>query len=266
MLLRPELKNLKKLIIKVGSNVITKLDGSYDMDNLHELVEDICELKRHGVDVLLVSSGAVNIGRPYLTKKSVESIEFRQAASSIGQPKLMQKYCELFQTKSLSCSQVLLTHEDFQSPTRRKNAENTINVLFENNIIPVLNENDTVSYEEIALGDNDQLAARAAIMLKAQALLIITSAEGLYDRHPDHPDAKFIKKVSANQDLSSFEMDQIGPVGTGGMQSKVGAMLAVAKENIVGIVSSKDLNKMVLSPLTRECGTVFSPETTEVES
>tara|TARA_Y100000780_G_scaffold155505_1_gene140006 strand:- start:39065 stop:39865 length:801 start_codon:yes stop_codon:yes gene_type:complete len=266
MLFRNELKFLKRLVVKVGSNVITNTDGSYDLPKLEGLVKDIYELRSAGVEVLLVSSGAVNVGRPFLRQNPKESIEYRQAASSIGQPKLMQKYCELFQASGISCSQVLLTHDDFKSSTRRVNAINTIEVLFDNNIVPILNENDTVSYEEIALGDNDQLASKAAIMLKAQALLIITSTDGLYDKHPGNPEAKFIKEVSLGHNLSSFEMDQIDPVGTGGMQSKVEAMLEATRYGITGIISSKDLVPMILTPLSEERGTLFTPSKTEVPS
>ncbi|MCO4753438.1 MAG: glutamate 5-kinase [Bacteriovoracaceae bacterium] len=259
MQLRPELKNLKRLVVKVGSNVVTRENGSYDSRRMRILVEDICELRQAGVEVLLVSSGAVNAGKAFIDEKTFQSgsIESRQAASSIGQPRLLQKYCELFNENEKICSQVLLTHEDFKCSKRYQNAKNTIEVLFQNNVTPILNENDTVSFVEIAFGDNDQLAAQAAVMLDADALLIVTSTDGVYDKNPRHCDAKLIKKIVPGQDLSHFDMSEVSSVGTGGMKSKVQAIQKANSAGIIGLVSSKSESRIVLDALQSEVGTLF---------
>ncbi|MEX1100098.1 MAG: glutamate 5-kinase, partial [Bacteriovoracaceae bacterium] len=242
MKFRDELKDVKRIVIKVGSNVVTRSDGSYDLRRLRILVEDICELRQAGVQVLLVSSGAVNIGRvlldPNLFKE--DKIEAQQAASSLGQPKLMQKYCGLFEENNSLCSQVLLTHEDFKCPERHSNAKKTVEVLLENKVTPILNENDTISFVEITFGDNDQLAALVAGLIEADLLLLITSAEGLFDKDPEQEGARLFKRVEYGQDLTRIETKVLSANGRGGMKSKLEAVKKATEAGIPAIISSKD--------------------------
>ena len=203
MKFREELKNLKRIVVKVGSNVITRKNGKLDTRKLRVIVEDISELVENKVEVVFVSSGAVAVGTQFLKKHMPRKgrIDLQQSASSIGQPKLLNIYSRLFDENDKICSQILLTHDDFKNRKRFLHAKQTIEVLLRNKIIPILNENDSISFSEITVGDNDHLAAQAAQMVEADALLVITSEKGLYDKDPSHKDSKFIEEVKYNADL-----------------------------------------------------------------
>ena len=226
------------------------------------IVEDICELQENGVEVVLVSSGAVNVGKFFLKKHLPREgkIDLQQSASAIGQPKLINKYSSLFEEQHSICSQILLTHDDFRKRKRFLNAKQTIEVLLKNKITPILNENDSISYTEITVGDNDHLAASAAQMVNADALLIVTSAQGLYDKDPDEEGAKLIKKVSFDECLNHVDMTTKTTCGRGGMESKIQAVNKVTPLGIKAIIASKDNNRIVMDPLTRETGTLFGPK------
>jgi glutamate 5-kinase len=257
MELREQLKDVRRVVIKVGSNVITKEDGTCDLRRMRIIVEDICDLQEKGIEVVLVSSGAVNVGKAFLQKYLPNKIELQQSASAIGQPKLINKYSHLFEENGKICSQILLTHEDFKNRKRFLNAKKTLDVLIQNSVIPILNENDTISFTEITVGDNDHLAAQAAQMINADLLLIITSANGLYDRDPSAPDAQLIKYVGFGEKLSHIDMTSKTASGRGGMQSKINAVEKATQVGIKCIVSSKDNERIVMDPLVQEMGTLF---------
>ncbi|MCO4753088.1 MAG: glutamate 5-kinase [Bacteriovoracaceae bacterium] len=259
MNLRKELSGVKRLVVKVGSNVVTKQNGKCDLRKMRIIVEDIVELQENGIEVVLVSSGAVNVGKFFLKKHLPREgkIDLQQSASAIGQPKLINKYSRLFEEQQGICSQILLTHDDFRKRKRFLNAKQTIEVLLKNKITPILNENDSISYTEITVGDNDHLAASAAQMVNADALLIITSAQGLYDRDPELDGAKLIKKVSFDECLNHVDMTTKTTCGRGGMESKIHAVNKVTPLGIKAIIASKDNNRIVMDPLTQETGTLF---------
>ena len=262
MELRKELKEMKRIVVKVGSNVVTKSSGKCDLRKMRIIVEDICELQEAGIEVVLVSSGAVNVGKAFLKKHLPREgkIDLQQSASAIGQPKLINKYSSLFEENHKICSQILLTHDDFRKRKRFLNAKQTIEVLLKNKITPILNENDSISYTEITVGDNDHLAASAAQMVNADALLIVTSAQGLYDRDPAEDGAKLIKKVSFDECLNHVDMSTKTTCGRGGMESKIHAVNKVTPLGIKAIISSKDNNRIVLDPLRSDTGTYFGPK------
>lgn len=262
MNLRKELADIKRLVVKVGSNVVTKKNGRCDIRKMRIIVEDICELQENGVEVVLVSSGAVNVGKFFLKKHLPREgkIDLQQSASAIGQPKLINKYSSLFEEQHSICSQILLTHDDFRKRKRFLNAKQTIEVLLKNKITPILNENDSISYTEITVGDNDHLAASAAQMVNADALLIVTSAQGLYDKDPDEEGAKLIKKVSFDECLNHVDMTTKTTCGRGGMESKIQAVNKVTPLGIKAIIASKDNNRIVMDPLTSDTGTLFGPK------
>jgi glutamate 5-kinase len=263
MQLRHELSDSKRVVIKVGSNVVTKKNGKCDLRKLRIIVEDICELQEQGLEVVLVSSGAQNVGKAFLKTMLPRegTVDLSQSASAIGQPKLINKYSALFEEHDHICSQILLTHDDFRNRKRFLQAKNTIEVLLKNGITPILNENDTISYTEITVGDNDHLAASASQMINADALIIITSAQGLYDKDPHHSDAKLIKEVSYEDSLDHVDMTTKTDVGRGGMESKIHAVNKVTPLGIKAIISSKDNNRIVMDALTKEVGTYFGPKT-----
>lgn len=262
MKLRRELEGCKRLVVKVGSNVVTKKSGSCDVRKMRIVVEDICELIESGIEVVLVSSGAVSVGKSFLKKMIPRKgrVDLQQSASSIGQPKLINRYSNLFEEQQHICSQILLTHDDFKNRKRFLHAKQTIEVLIKNKVTPILNENDSISYHEITVGDNDHLAASAAQMVDADALLIITSADGLFDKDPEEEGAKLIKVVDYGDELTHVDMSSKTEVGRGGMESKIHAVNKVTPLGIKAIISSKDNNRIVMDPLCKETGTIFSPE------
>jgi glutamate 5-kinase len=261
--LRKELIGCKRLVVKVGSNVVTKSDGRCDVRKMRIIVEDICELVERGFEVILVSSGAVNVGKAFLKRMLPKEgrVDLQQSASSIGQPKLINKYSQLFEDHNHICSQILLTHDDFRNRKRFLHAKQTIEVLLQNKVTPILNENDSISYSENSVGDNDHLAASAAQMVHADALIIITSEHGLYDRDPLEKDAKLIKVVDFGDELNHIDMSSKTNAGRGGMESKIHAVMKVTPLGIKAVISSKDNERIVLDPLTKEIGTLFGPET-----
>ncbi|AYF43979.1 MULTISPECIES: glutamate 5-kinase [Halobacteriovorax] len=263
MRLRKELQGVKRIVVKVGSNVITKKNGNLDTRRLRKLVEDISELIDSGIEVVLVSSGAVSVGKSFLKKHLPRKgqIDLQHSASAIGQPKLINTYSRLFEENEKLCSQILLTHDDFRNRKRNLHAKQNINVLLKNNITPILNENDSISFTEIALGDNDHLAAQTAQMINADALLMITSTNGLYDKDPGYPDAKRIAEVPFGSDvLDSVNFQGKTAVGKGGMESKVHAVTKITPLGIKAIISSLDADRIILDPLTKDLGTYFAPK------
>jgi glutamate 5-kinase len=262
MLLRKELIGCKRLLIKVGSNVVTKEDGKCDVRKMRIIVEDICDLIDNEFEVVLVSSGAVSLGKSFLKKMIPRDgkIDLQQSASSIGQPKLINKYSQLFEDHQYVCSQILLTHDDFKMRRRFLQAKQTIEILLQNKVTPILNENDSIAYLKNTMGDNDHLAASAAQMINADALVIITSEKGLYDKNPNQYDAKLIKSVEFGQELDHIDMSSKTLVGRGGMVSKIQAVLKVMPLGIKGVISSKDNNRIIMDALTKPVGTVFDPE------
>ncbi len=255
---RAELENFKLVIVKVGSNVITNDDSELDLQKLKELVSDIAKLKALGKSVVLVSSGAISAGKKLLTKKS-KQIEVLQAQSSVGQPILMNKYIEFFKQYNINCAQLLLTHDDFRNRQRFLNARNTITTLLKNDFIPIMNENDAVSFTEITVGDNDHLAAMTAQMLNADILLFITSANGVYTDSPEKKNAKRIPVIEFGDDMSQINTKTKTKAGRGGMSSKIKAVLKVTPLGIKGLIAPKDIKSPVISALTNDdIGTIFS--------
>ena len=259
---RDELVGLNRLVVKVGSNVITKSNGRCDSRKLRIIVEDICELIDQGIEVVLVSSGSVSLGKHFLKKYLPKKgrIDLQQSASSIGQPKLINTYSRLFEENHKICSQILLIHDDFRNRRRFLHAKQNIETLLRNGVTPILNENDSVSYHEISVGDNDHLAAQTAQMVNADALLVITSAKGLYNKDPEHEDAKLIKNVEFGESYGDIDMKSKTAVGRGGMSSKVHAVNKVTQLGIKAIISSKDNERIIMDPLLKSIGTFFCPK------
>src|SRR3989304_3081211 len=182
---RQILSKVKKVVVKIGTGVLTTDDGYVDKEQIRRLAGQVVELKKMGYDVVVVSSGAIGSGRGGVgIKKSPATLPELQAVASIGQSKLISMYDECFKLHGFHAAQILLTREDFENRQRYLNACNTIHTLFQLNAIPVVNENDTISVDEIAFGDNDALSAFVTNLLNAELLIILSSVDGLYDRCP----------------------------------------------------------------------------------
>ncbi len=214
--------NYHRIVIKIGSNVFTQQDGLPDLKRIGHLVEQIAEIKKQGKEVILVSSGAVASGRSMITvSEKSDAVAARQLLASIGQVKLINTYAHLFERFDMLCSQVLVTKEDFRDRLHYLNMRNCLEILLQHEVIPVVNENDVVSVTELMFTDNDELAGLIASMLNAQALIILTNVDGIYDGDPKLSASKVIEEVDDSAiDFSSFVTSGRSQFGRGGMITK----------------------------------------------
>ena len=213
----------KSLVIKVGTNVLTRPDGRLDITNISHLVDQIAALKAAGINLVLVSSGAVGAGRELLqVREGTEEVARRQVQSAIGQVRLMEIYRQLFDNHSLLCAQVLATKGDFRDDLHSDNMLNCFRALLLDKVVPVVNENDVVAVIELMFTDNDELAGLVARMLKVDALVILSSVDGLFDGPPEGKASQLIEHVTAgDESVLSFVQEKKTSFGRGGMATKL---------------------------------------------
>lgn len=220
-------KQIKRVVIKIGSSSLTSMHGEISRKKLEKLVEQIVELKDAGYEVAVVSSGAVAAGyRKLGCIKRPTSLPEKQAAASIGQGLLMESYSELFLSHGYVASQILITRSDFSDEKRYTNMKNTLNVLLNRGIIPIINENDTVTVDRLKFGDNDTLSAKVAALIQGDQLIILSDVDGLYTDNPNkNPNAEMIEEVhTITPEIESIAGGADSEVGTGGMKSKIAAV------------------------------------------
>ncbi len=237
-------------VVKVGTNVLAGADGTLDRTRVGHLAEQISTVAASGRRVALVSSGAVGAGLGQLgLAKRPDHLPQLQAAAAIGQSFLIRAYDEHFRRHGRHAAQLLLTHEDFDSRVRYLNMRNTLTALFDWNAVPVINENDTISVDEIKFGDNDRLAAMVANLLQAELLVILSVVDGLYETDPGSDgDGRPIPLVrSIDEDVLGLAGDSKSTLGTGGMRSKLAAASLVTRAGGSVIIAS-GRNR---APLTR---------------
>lgn len=258
---RRELKSRPQcLAIKLGSSAITADAGGIDRVKLHQILQDVLTLNDLGLKTIIISSGAIHAGRAHLPALPEHEISNLQALSAVGQPLLMSAYHDFLAQHGRLCAQVLLTHDDFKNRTRYFNAQSTIKTLLAHNVIPILNENDTVSFSEITVGDNDQLAAMASQMLGVDLLLILTGSDGLFDRDPQDPTAVRIPEVQFLDTLDHIKTLTKSAAGRGGMKTKLDAIRKVTPLGIPVVLSSYRRQTPILSALQDSIGTFFHAE------
>jgi len=260
---RELLKSVKRVVIKIGSRVLTGADGGLDHGVIGRMCGDMALLREQGKQVVVVSSGAIAAGRSELglTEKS-RTIPQKQAAAAIGQTRLMRAYEEALAPHDLKAAQLLLTSEDLGSRQRFLNARATIDTLLGFGIIPVINENDTVVVDEIKFGDNDNLSALVTNVAESDLLLILTDVEGLYSADPGvNPDARLIPLVQdITRELERAAGGSASGVGTGGMATKVAAAKKAGKNGVPTIlVAGKRAGIISAAMLGEEVGTLFLP-------
>ena len=235
------LANSKTLIVKVGSSLVTNNGNGLDRTAIAAWAAQISQLVKQGIQVALVSSGAVAEGMQRLgwKQRPVEVNEL-QAAAAVGQMGLVQMYESCFAEHGLHTAQILLTHDDLRDRKRYLNARSTLKTLLDLNVIPIINENDTVVTEEIRFGDNDTLAALVANLIEADALVILTDQQGLYSADPrKNTDAKFINfETAGNLELEQMAGGAGSSVGTGGMLTKILAAKRAASSGAHTIIAS----------------------------
>lgn len=265
--MEPDRKRLfsrvRRMVVKVGSNLLTKESG-LDIARLTAISQQICRLIDDGLEVVLVSSGAMAAGlRKLGLSRRPDGIPQRQAVAAVGQAGLIMEYEKAFEDCGKKVAQVLLTGDGLHQRKRYLNARNTLHTLMAWHIVPIINENDTVSVEEIKFGDNDTLSAMIALLLNADVLVNLSDIDGLYDRDPrTFPDARLIPVVTAiGKEIERYASDIPGALGTGGMMSKIRAARKVTAAGIPMIIARGARPNILLDLVAgKPCGTFFIPK------
>ena len=259
----------RRVVVKLGSNVITA-KNSLNLEVIESISKQICILMDKGIEVILVSSGAMAAGlRKMEMERRPEEIPKRQAISAIGQSGVMNVYEKSFARCDKKVAQILLTAEDLNNRKRYLNARNALNTLIDWQVVPIINENDTIMVEEIKLGDNDNLAAMITLLMDADFLFILTDIDGLYDKDPRlYPEAELIPRVTNfKKEIEEFASEIPGTLGTGGMLSKIQAARKVTSAGIPMIVARGDISNILLHLFAGEnYGTYFVPKKEKMAS
>lgn len=260
---RQQLKNKRRIVIKIGSSSLTiKESGHLDLRKIEKLVRVICQLRGEGKDVVLVSSGAIAVGRQALgVERKPEKTSEKQALAAVGQARLMMTYQRLFAEYNQTAAQVLLTKYSILDGLSRLNAKNTFEELLKLGVVPVVNENDTVATHEIEFGDNDRLSAIVAGLVEADLLILLSDIDGLYTDDPNrNREAMFIHIVSEiTEDLLAMGKESSGSsLGTGGMQAKLmAARMATDAGADMVIANGEDMENIYRIMEGESCGTLF---------
>lgn len=259
------LKNIKKMVVKIGSSSITLKTGGLDRANIEKFVNEVSSLAKRGIEVMIVTSGAIAAGLEDLNiSKKPQEITLLQAAASIGQVELMKLYGDLFSKNGLKIGQILLTQEDTTRREQYLNIRNTIRNLIDLGVIPLINENDSAAVDEIKFGDNDELAALVSVLAEADVLVILTDIEGMYDKNPrTSRDAKLISYIDRIDKNIESAAGGIGSTyGIGGMESKIKAAKICSFSGIKTIIAnSRRINVLDEILAGKNVGTFFAPQT-----
>jgi glutamate 5-kinase len=257
-----QFERARRVVVKVGSNVLTARRG-LNIPVMRSIAGQISRLMEAGREVILVSSGAMASGLKKVgLERRPDELPQRQAVSAVGQAGLIMEYEKAFERHHLKAAQILLTSEDLSSRKRYLNARNTLNTLLDWKIVPIINENDTVSVEEIKLGDNDNLAAMITLLMDADLLVILSDIDGLFTRDPrTEPDAELIPVVGVITKSTEKAAGSIpGPLGTGGMMSKINAARKVNSAGVPMVVAKGDKPDILVRLFDGEAhGTYFVP-------
>ncbi|MCQ2335581.1 MAG: glutamate 5-kinase [Paludibacteraceae bacterium] len=259
-----------RIAVKIGSNVLTHSDGTLDTERMSGLVEQLSLLHSKGVEIVLISSGAVASGRTTLKlEKEPDPVSARQIFSAIGQARLINIYYELFAKHGICCGQVLTTKESLSTRSHYLNQKNCITGLLQNKVIPILNENDTISLTELMFTDNDELSGLVATMMDVEALIILSNIDGIYNSNPSDPDAKVITEVAEGQNITKYIQTSKSSFGRGGMMTKTNIARKVAAEGITVIIANGKKENILPDLLEKDSKivcTTFLPSEKEVSS
>jgi len=229
----------KRIAIKIGSNVLTRKDGSLDLTRMSSLVDQIAELHRKGLEIILISSGAVASGRSEIVAKGkLDNVSARQLYSAIGQAKLINRYYDFFREHDIACGQVLTTKESLGTRRHYLNQKNCVGIMLENKVIPIMNENDTISVTELMFTDNDELSGMIAAMMSAEALIILSNIDGIYNGSPNDPNSEVIQIIDQEKDITDYIQTTKSTFGRGGMLTKYRIARKVANEGIEVIIAN----------------------------
>lgn len=248
----------KSIIIKLSSLALTKENGDINKPQLKRIISEAAALqKKYGFKVILVCSGAINAGRANFNNKSPKEISQLQACAAIGQPILMNAIQKELTKHNITLGQILVTHEDLKSKKRSFNIRNTLLQLLKNQNIVVINENDSVSFDEITVGDNDQLSAMIAELLGIKTLLMLTSPNGLYNKDPKEKDAIHYDLIEYDKKFKEVNLMTKSSAGRGGMKTKLQAIRKLTPLGFNVILASFKNKSPLLASLTEKQGTLF---------
>lgn len=259
---RENLKNKKRVVVKVGSSTLThESTGDLNLSKVEKLVRVLCDIHNSGKEVILVSSGAIAVGRKALgITERPKTMPVKQACAAVGQARLMMTYQKLFAEYNQIAAQVLMTKSTMTNDDARFNAQNTFSQLLEMGVIPVVNENDTVSTHEIEFGDNDKLSAIVASLTEADLLILLSDIDGLFTDDPHkNPDAKFIEEVAfIDDEMMGMGKGSASSVGTGGMAAKLeAARIATDSGADMVITNGDDIANVERIMAGEKVGTLF---------
>lgn len=255
------MKEIKRVIIKVGSSSLVLENGKINVGIIDKIITTIDGLMKLNKDVVLVTSGAIAVGMGKLNIfKKPKSMALKQACAALGQATLMNEYEKIASNYNLLCAQILVNHDDFENRNRMLNLSNTLEELFKNKILPIVNENDALNVEEIKVGDNDTLSSLLVPMINCDLLVLASDIDGLYDKNPkQYNDAKKIDCVyTIDKSIDDMVGDITSNVGTGGMETKIkAARIATHAGCNMAIISNNDIDKISNIINGEKVGTLF---------
>lgn len=229
---------MSRIVVKIGSNVLTRKDGKPNVTNMSAIVDQVATLRSMGHEIIMISSGAVACGRGAVTPlRQLDSVAARQLFSSVGQVKLINIYNDLFGLYGIVVGQVLTQKENFGSRSSYLNQRACMLTMIENGVIPIVNENDTASLTELMFTDNDELSGMIATMVDADMLIILSNVDGIYTGNPSDPSSRLIEKVMPGEDVSGNVVASKSGFGRGGMGTKSGIASKVSEEGVMVIIA-----------------------------
>ena len=264
--IREEIKTKKRIVVKIGSSSLQHRDtGDLDYNRMEVLVRELCNLRNQGKDVVLVTSGAIAVGKKAMgltgTEKKDNHLGIKQACAAVGQARLMMIYQKIFSEYNQVAAQILMTKDTIVNDFNRNNARNTFSELLSLGVIPIVNENDTVATYEIGIGDNDTLSAIVTALIGADLLILLSDIDGLYTDDPrSNPEARFIEEVEElTEEYCRMGKESTGSdVGTGGMNTKINAArIATNSGADMIIANSADIRIIHRIMDGRRLGTLF---------
>ena len=246
----------RRIVVKIGSNVLTRHDGKLDVTRMSALVDQVAWLRSQGIEVIVVSSGAVACGRSELkVDHTLDSVEQRQLFSAVGQVKLIGLYYDLFREFGIHVGQVLTMKENFLPGEQYQNQQACMTVMLENDVLPIVNENDTVSVTELMFTDNDELSGLIAQMVQADTLILLSNIDGIFTGHPDDPASRLISEVAPGHDLSEYIQAEKSAFGRGGMHSKYTTAQKVQQAGIRVIIANGERDDILVDLIERKAET-----------
>ena len=250
---------LTRITVKAGSNVLTRPDDTLDITRMSALVDQIAGLHKSGIQVILVSSGAVASGRSEIRPQhKLDSVDQRQLFSAVGQAKLINRYYELFREHGIAVGQVLTMKESFGTRRHYLNQKNCMTVMLENGVIPIVNENDTISVSELMFTDNDELSGLIASMMDARLLILLSNVDGIYDGPPSDPSSHLIPQIEREQNLTDCIQTTRSSFGRGGMLTKTNIARKVADEGIAVVIANGKRDNILTDIVNAESAKLLS--------